>query len=156
MTNFWYFTGYLFQKCQSTLLTLLLHVIIIIIIINDFNPPCIYFHLGKHGDNNNFDGPGGSIGHVEQSTKNIHFDDEEYWTAHAEDLFLWKHPRNGTDFIQAAMHEIGHILGLDHSNDTSSVMTPTMIPSFHPLSLYTLSNMDIARVKASWGTLYFL
>ena len=81
---------------------------------------------------------------------NIHFDDEEDWNVNPEEIFLWRHPRNGTDFIKAAVHEIGHILGLPHIDDAKSVMNPTMLAST-PNSLYKLGEMDMNRVQASYG-----
>ena len=105
-----------------------------------------------HGDGNPFDGPGGTVGHADVANRNVHLDEEELWSAKPKDIFLWLHPSKGTDFVQAAIHEIGHVLGLSHDKAADSVMYPTL-QSFQPLSVYSLSDNDINRVKASFGKL---
>lgn len=46
----------------------------------------------------------------------MHFDDDETW--------ILKKGDTGTDFYWTALHEIGHSLGLDHSNYQNAVMYP--------------------------------
>ena len=47
----------------------------------------------------------------------MHFDDDENWILEEKDL-------PGTDFYWTALHEIGHSLGLDHSNYKEAIMFP--------------------------------
>ncbi|ODM96444.1 Matrix metalloproteinase-14 [Orchesella cincta] len=79
----------------------------------------ISFESGEHGDNAAF---GSTIGNVAAHAYfpdhpyyrgNIHFDNSRLWTAY-----------NLTEInlFQAACHEIGHALGLDHSRFPESVM----------------------------------
>ena len=48
-----------------------------------------------------------------QANGNIHFDDDELFSLN-EGI--------GTNFLFVAVHEIGHSLGLDHSNIPNSIM----------------------------------
>eukprot|EP00092_Neocalanus_flemingeri_P049169 GFUD01056418.1.p1 GENE.GFUD01056418.1~~GFUD01056418.1.p1 ORF type:complete len:294 (+),score=70.45 GFUD01056418.1:109-990(+) len=86
---------------------------------NNFGTADIEISFGKydHGDDQPFDGQGGTLAHAffPQFGGDIHVDDSENWTV---DEF------NGKDFLQTIVHELGHSLGLDHSDVTSSVMAP--------------------------------
>lgn len=85
----------------------------------------IYFYKKNHGDNNDFDGPGKILAHSTSpiSSKNhglfIHFDSEENW-CYNENLNLC--PKNYTSFLSVALHEIGHIIGLYHSQYYKDIM----------------------------------
>ncbi|XP_042240544.1 uncharacterized protein LOC121878398 [Homarus americanus] len=64
-----------------------------------------------------FDGLGGELGHTlrpKQDTQ-IHMDDDEHFTLDS-DL--------GTNLIKVAVHEIGHVLGLEHVVRNYSIMYP--------------------------------
>lgn len=54
------------------------------------------------------------------------------------------------DFIQCAMHEIGHVLGLKHITDMKSAMYPTLqkAPSW---TEYSLSKNDVSLIQALYG-----
>ncbi|KAL6114917.1 mmp11 [Pungitius sinensis] len=71
-----------------------------------------------HGDNLPFDGPGGILAHAffpkTHRQGDIHFDYDEAWT-------LGNHM--GTDLLQVAAHEFGHVLGLQHSRVPGAVMS---------------------------------
>lgn len=88
-------------------------------------------YSGKHGDGHDFDGPGKSnkrnvIAHAfppmgqpsaSADDGDIHMDDDERWTLS---------PAHDTMALASVlMHEIGHALGLAHSNHAGAVMNPT-------------------------------
>ncbi|MBN3322491.1 MMP11 protein, partial [Atractosteus spatula] len=82
-----------------------------------------------HGDNLPFDGPGGILAHAffprTHREGDIHFDYDETWTVGNS---------MGTDLLQVAAHEFGHVLGLQHSLVPGAVMSPFYSFSY-PLAL---------------------
>lgn len=83
----------------------------------------IYFHRKDHGDNFPFDGRGIILAHAffptgqEGVSVDVHFDADENWTTSgSSDL--------GTNLFMVAAHEIGHSLGLSHSNVEGALMYP--------------------------------
>ncbi|XP_019185244.1 PREDICTED: metalloendoproteinase 5-MMP-like [Ipomoea nil] len=71
---------------------------------------------GDHGDGVPFDGPGGNYAHAFSPTIGIcHFDADENWVDHDPSP-------HSLDIRSVAIHEIGHLLGLDHSEVPGAVM----------------------------------
>ena len=77
----------------------------------------IRFESYEHGDGDPFDGPGKTLAHAyfPQYGGDIHMDDSERWTINTYD---------GTNLLQTMAHEIGHSLGLSHSDVGDAIMAP--------------------------------
>lgn len=79
----------------------------------------IQFAARAHGDRYAFDGPGRILGHTfypappnsEPIAGDLHLDAEEAWTIGGD-----------PDLFSVALHELGHALGLGHSDNPSAVM----------------------------------
>ncbi|CDW56038.1 matrix metalloproteinase 14 [Trichuris trichiura] len=103
----------------------------------------IFFARGDHNDSLPFDGRAGIVAHGFYPTNgNLHFDADEQWTLYMAD---------GINLYQTAMHEIGHLLGLEHSNDYNAVMFPINRP-YDPL--FKLGDDDIRGIRymyAPWA-----
>ncbi|XP_068107761.1 matrix metalloproteinase-18-like [Hyperolius riggenbachi] len=110
----------------------------------------IFFVSGLHsdGERNAFDGPGRVLGHafmppLSKSKKtldgDLHLDNDEKWTINE---------KKGVNLLQAAAHELGHSLGLDHSTIPGALMAPTYKgykPSFQ------LHRDDIEAIQSLYG-----
>jgi hypothetical protein len=101
----------------------------------------IFFAKGAHGDGYPFTGPAGVIAHTfypappnpEPIAGDMHFNDDETWRVGLN-----------TDLFSVALHELGHALGLGHSDIPNAVM----YPYYHKVS--TLAAYD----KTAALTLY--
>ena len=94
---------------------------------------------GEHGDGFRFDGKGGFFGHAfPPDDGRVHLDEDEQWT---DDV-----PPSGTDLFTGAAHEIGHALGLDHSDDNTALMFPSV-----PDGRTKLQPDDIAGIQFLYG-----
>ncbi|KAH8345445.1 hypothetical protein KR084_000732 [Drosophila pseudotakahashii] len=83
----------------------------------------IVFARLQHGDGYKFDGPGQVLAHAfypgEGRGGDAHFDADETWNFDGE-----ADDSRGTNFLNVALHELGHSLGLGHSSDMNAIMYP--------------------------------
>lgn len=84
----------------------------------------IGWFTGDHGDGSNFDGVGNTLAHAFYPPPcggghagEFHFDDAETWSLTGAGSTF--------DTETVALHEIGHLLGLDHSAVVTAVMAPS-------------------------------
>ena len=78
--------------------------------------------------------PGPGIG------EDLHFDADENWTD--------QETPPGHNLLVVAVHEMGHCLGLTHSQSADSIMYPTYK---HELSKHILSQEDFKRIQKAYG-----
>lgn len=103
----------------------------------------ISFAYRDHNDNSPFDGPNGLLAHAFQPGEglggDVHLDEEETWT---------KDGRGYNLFIVVA-HELGHSLGLSHSNDPGALMYPNY--AYTDPKEFLLPQDDIDGIQAIYG-----
>ncbi len=98
---------------------------------------------GDHGDGDSFDGPGDVLAHASYPNPYterkvfLHFDDDERWV---------DSDSNDVDLLSVAAHEIGHTLGLDHSDDPNALMYPS-----YRGPQRSLGTDDIAGAQSLYG-----
>ncbi|KAM9307127.1 stromelysin-3-like [Pholidichthys leucotaenia] len=102
-----------------------------------------------HGDSLPFDGPGGILAHAffprTHREGEVHFDYDEHWTVgnSVGDVSSLQ----GTDLLQVAAHEFGHVLGLQHSLEPDAIMCPFYSDSYPP----QLSEDDKRGIQYLYG-----
>lgn len=100
---------------------------------------------GNHGDGSPFDGVGNTLAHAffpppcgGSRAGDMHFDDAETWgLTDSGGVF---------DVETVALHEIGHLLGLDHSNVSGAVMFPS-----YGGKRRMLTSDDVAGIQTLYG-----
>lgn len=105
--------------------------------------------IGNHGDGFPFDGVNGVLAHAffpppdgGTSAGDIHFDDDEQWTMDERPVPSGQ----PIDLVTVTAHEIGHALGLGHSNVNCALMNP-----FYPGSHRYLAQDDIDGIRTIYG-----
>ncbi|XP_038066917.1 matrix metalloproteinase-16-like [Patiria miniata] len=95
-----------------------------------------------------FDGRGGELAHAfapysfwGELEGDIHFDDDEMFTADGIE---------GYALLLVAAHEIGHSLGLAHSDDPDSLMWPNYM--YVPVNGYRLPPDDVRGIQKIYGS----
>jgi Matrixin/Clostridial hydrophobic W len=103
----------------------------------------IGFHTGNHGDGAPFDGANGVLAHAFYPPPcggvhagKMHFDEAELWRVNGSNF----------DLESVALHEIGHLLGLKHSNVPNSIMY-----AYYGGVRRTLTSDDIAGIQSLYG-----
>ncbi|KAF1760386.1 hypothetical protein GCK72_008635 [Caenorhabditis remanei] len=102
-------------------------------------PPDIYiaFEKGEHSDGFPFDGQDGVVAHAFYPRDGrLHFDAEEQWSLNSQE---------GVNLFQTAVHEIGHLLGLEHSMDIRAAMFAAKRP-YDPA--FTLGDDDVRAIRS--------
>ncbi|ESN93697.1 hypothetical protein HELRODRAFT_88211, partial [Helobdella robusta] len=103
----------------------------------------INFYKKDHGDGMPFDGRGLSLGHAFfPKDGRIHFDLDENWG-------FGRYPY--TDLFRVAVHEIGHSLGLKHTELPGSIMFPNLIE----WDYFRFHTLDIKLIQYLYGIKIF-
>lgn len=103
------------------------------------------FESGNHGDGSSFDGAGNTLAHAfypppcgGTHSGACHFDEAEGWTDQsASGRFR---------LLNVAIHEIGHLLGLEHSSDQNAIM----FASYND-GVDRLGSDDVAGIQQLYG-----
>ncbi|KAI4302809.1 hypothetical protein MLD38_038512 [Melastoma candidum] len=106
----------------------------------------IGFYGGDHGDGQPFDGVLGILAHsFSPESGRFHLDKAERWAVD----FDTEQSRVAVDLESVAVHEIGHLLGLEHSQAKDAVMYPSLMPRERRVDLKA---DDIDGVQALYGS----
>lgn len=114
----------------------------------------IGFYSGDHGCGHAFDGQLGELAHAYPPPVGwFHFDKDENWDVEGvgeqQTMFDMNFDETTlTDLESVAVHEIGHLLGLDHSSDPKAIMFPTLIIGTKRVQL---QKDDIDGIQSIYG-----
>ncbi|XP_057787171.1 metalloendoproteinase 1-like [Salvia miltiorrhiza] len=101
----------------------------------------ISFQSRDHGDGSAFDGSGGILAHAYAPTDGrLHFDGDERWVDGVVG--------GAFDLQTVGLHELGHVLGLGHSQDGGAVMFPQVGNGFRKV----LGKDDIDGIRALYSS----
>ncbi len=105
----------------------------------------IAWRSGNHGDGSAFDGPSNTLAHAffpppcgGPNAGDLHFDEAETW--------IDDPAGTGILLLQVAIHEIGHLLGLSHSQDEDAIMF-----AFYSPDRVNLAQDDVDGIQALYG-----
>jgi predicted Zn-dependent protease len=109
----------------------------------------VAFHRGSHGDGNPFDDAGGPDGNTLAHAfyppprggawaGSLHFDEYETWKDQPGG--------SGIRLFNVALHEIGHLLGLAHSQDSRAIMY-----AYYAEDRSDLQPDDVAGIQSLYG-----
>lgn len=106
------------------------------------------FFKGYHKDNQQFDGVSGTLAHAYYPGRSsfsgmVHFDREEPWTL---DQDTWV----GNDLFLVATHEIGHSLGIGHSDVQGSIMFSAYQSVLN--TKFSLHWDDLSAIRSLYGS----